>query len=372
MSMPTNSSSSPRLGPEARRAFWAMFAVLVCGFALGQFQRAGGGVISVQLTEELGLTGGLLGAVMGTLFLASGAAQIPTGILLDRYGPNLALWLTITLGMVGCAVFAFADAPPGLILGRALIGIGFAGTLGAGYVLFSRWVPPERFSTVMSYVAFAGGFGGLLSTTPLALAFDSFGRQTTFLVLAAVSGLLALASKLFVRNAPPGQPPPANQPESLAESLRGVADILRRREFRWMIPINFMAFAPFMALVGLWAGPFMRDTYGLDAAARGNVLLAMLVTWNLGLLTYGPLDRLLNTRKWVVVGGAALVATWLFTLALLPAPGLWLAVGLLCLNTFSAPIFVVLAAHQRDLYPPHMTGRVLTLANLLSITGVAT
>ena len=86
-----------------------------------------------------------------------------------------------------------------------------------------------------------------------------------------------------------------------------LAAVLRLSFFPRLAPVAFIMFSPAMILVGLWAGPFLRDLYGLDSAARGGVLFAMMGSVTAGLLAYGPLDRIFNTRKWVVVGGGCLI-----------------------------------------------------------------
>ena len=70
---------------------------------------------------------------------------------------------------------------------------------------------------------------------------------------------------------------------------------------------------------GLWAGPFFSSVYGLEPVARGNALLVMAAAMSAGAMVYGPLDRLLGTRKWVVFGGVTVTALCFAALAL---PGL--------------------------------------------------
>jgi MFS family permease len=62
-------------------------------------------------------------------FLTFAAAQIPIGMLLDRYGPRR---VQSTL-MVVAAFFAASDNFSMLLLGRALIGLGVARRLDRGH-----------------------------------------------------------------------------------------------------------------------------------------------------------------------------------------------------------------------------------------------
>jgi MFS family permease len=99
------------------------------------------------------------------------------------------------------------------------------------------------------------------------------------------------------------------------------------------------------------------------------VLLSMMVTLNLSTLAYGPLDRLLNSRKAVVLAGAALTTAALAGLTLAPAPGLWQALVLLHLVAIGSPFYVTLAAHCQAFAPQAQAGRVIALLNLLALTG---
>ena len=42
----------------------------------------------------------------------------------------------------------------------------------------------------------------------------------------------------------------------------------------------------------------------LSAIEAGNVLFLAVITYQIGMLAFGPLDRVLDTRKWIAVGGS--------------------------------------------------------------------
>jgi hypothetical protein len=44
------------------------------------------------------------------------------------------------------------------------------------------------------------------------------------------------------------------------------------------------------------------------------VLLAAVIAYQIGMLVFGPLDRLLDTRKWIAIGGSLMIAAILGTL----------------------------------------------------------
>jgi MFS family permease len=94
----------------------------------------------------------------------------------------------------------------------------------------------------------------------------------------------------------------------------------------------------------------------------------MAAAMSAGAMVYGPLDRLLGTRKWVVFGGVA-VTTLCF--ALLSWPGLPLPAAIALMGAIGGfgMSYGVLMAHGRSFVPDHLLGRGITLLNVLFIGG---
>ncbi len=88
-----------------------------------------------------------------------------------------------------------------------------------------------------------------------------------------------------------------------------------------------------------------------------------------GNFAYGPLDRWLGTRKWVIFGGNLGVVLGCLGLALWPGMGLWPATLAFALIGFCGASFGIVIAHGRAFVPPHLIGRGVTLLNLFGIAG---
>jgi MFS family permease len=135
--------------------------------------------------------------------------------------------------------------------------------------------------------------------------------------------------------------------------------------------MHAFVYASVVAVLGLWAGPYLHDVHGLDTLRRGHVLLLMALAQVAGILAYGPLDRWLDTRKWVVVPGAVATVSVLGALALWPRPSLAAAVTLLVAHGLVTAYGVVIVAHGRSLFPDHLVGRGVTAVNLAQVAGTA-
>jgi nitrate/nitrite transporter NarK len=114
----------------------------------------------------------------------------------------------------------------------------------------------------------------------------------------------------------------------------------------------------------------LNDVFGLSTAQIGTATLIMGAAMIAGTFAYGPLDRMLGTRKWVILGGNVLGATTLGLLCLWVDSGVWVSVLLLAVIGFLGASFPVIMAHGRAFVPPHLVGRGVTLLNLFGVGGV--
>lgn len=348
---------------------YLIFAVLCAGFLASQFFRVSNAVIAPELMQDMNVSAEQLGVVTGTFFLTFAAAQLPTGILLDRFGPRRTISGLFIVAVAGSAVFAMAESVAGLALGRGLIGIGCAAGLMGSLVAIARWFPPNRFAAMSSLFYTLGGVGFLLATTPLAWASATIGWRGAFWIMAAATAFLSILIYTLVRDAPPGDPGQERAPETMREIWTGLKEVASGQI--WFIcAIQLVNYGTVLAVVGLWAGPYLNDVHGLDGVARGNVLLLFNVAMLVGVMSFSLIEQWLNSRKWTIGCGAFISAAILIALAFMPDLGLQAAVILLVLFALSSAYIMLIHAHARAILPDHLVGRGLTLQNLAAFLGV--
>ena len=348
-----------------------MLAVLCAGFMASQFFRVSNAVIAPELMRTLSISSEAMGVITGAFFFAFGIMQIPTGMLLDRFGPRRTMSGLFVLAAAGSAVFAMAKGVVGLTIGRALIGIGCAAGLMGMLVTIARWYPPERFAKLSAIVYVIGGAGVLFATTPLAAAADTIGWRGAFWAMAVIT--LGFAGMLFamVRDAPPGQEIESAR-ETFGEMLGGVRAACANRQLWHVCAIQFVNYGSIIAIIGLWAGPYLNDVHGLQGVLRGNVLFVINFMMLAGVIGYGVVERKLGSRKRAIVGGSIASAAILLILAFWPGIGLWPATGLLIAFAVTSAHIMLNHAHARAVLPNHLVGRGLTLQNVAVFFGVAT
>jgi predicted MFS family arabinose efflux permease len=349
----------------------ALMAALLLATGLSQFHRAALGVVGPELAADLGAGPGLLGAANGAFFLALGVSQIPVGLALDRIGPRRTVALLAAPAVVGAAAQAVVPDGPAFMVARFVLGLGCAASFMASVVLCARWYAGERLTGALGRVFALSQVGILLAGAPFAAAAALLGWRGAYLLSAALTAGAALLWWRWVLDDPPDRPPPVRPKETLREALLGQVTVWRTPGLLPVLAMHLVGYAGMATVLAVWAGPFLAERYGLSPEGRGLVLLAMGLALPAGLLAVGPLERRLNTRKWLVVGLATAVLAVLAALALWRDAPLWAAAGLLVLLCLLNCYPVVVVAHGRSLFPDHLVGRGATTVNLAQTTGLA-
>jgi predicted MFS family arabinose efflux permease len=347
----------------------AALAALAVMTGLSQFHRAALGVVAPELADDLALTPAMLGAANGMFFAALLLAQVPVGIALDRAGPRRTVGALTGLAVLGAALQAMAPDGAWLLAARFLIGLGCAGSFMAAVVLCARWHAGAAMTVALSRVFALSQMGILLAGAPLAAAAGLLGWRGALGASAALTALAGAAWWRLVRDDPAGAP--ARQPETLRQALAGQASIWRLPGLPRVLAMHLVGYAAAATVLGLWAGPYLADVHGLDAAGRGWALAAMGVAMPVGLLLIGPVERRFGPRRRVVTAGAMLAASALLGLAAWPGAPLAAALLLLVLLVLFSAFPVLVVAEGRSLFPDHLVGRGATTVNLAQVLGSA-
>ena len=352
--------------PATSKQLWLrLFLPFAAGYFLSYLYRTANAVIGPVLARDLNLGDNALGLLTSTYFLAFGAAQLPLGMLLDRFGPRRVESALLILAAAGAAVFAMSDSLAGLATGRALIGLGVSACLMASFKAFSQWFPPERQASLTGWIMASGGLGALAASKPLEMALGIAGWREILLALAVITLMVAAALWGFVPDKPI-----ADKGASVAEQLSGVRQIFGSRHFWRYGPMAFWLTGGFMAVQGLWASRWMNVIEQMDRAA-----IAARLTWIsaamlagflfMGFFATGLVRRGVKLEN-VFLGAMAAAITALASLAFFPTFGgdlLWPLLGV-CFSLSNIAYSLVSQA-----FPAALSGRANTALNLLAFAG---
>lgn len=345
-------------------SFLRIYFAFAAGYLLSYLFRTVNAVISPELSRDLSLNPSSLGLLTSAYFLAFGAAQLPVGMLLDRYGPRRVEPVLLSIAAIGALLFAYAESLAGLAFARAVIGLGVCACLMAPLKAIATWFPRERQASLSGWMMVAGGLGALAATTPLELALRVAHWRTIFVILAAATFVVALVIAWRV----PDTDKPAHA-TGFRTQWAGVRTVIRHPRFWWIAPLAAFCMGSFMAIQGLWAVPWMMEVDGQTRAGAARHLLWMGVVVLAGYVTLGFFGTRLARRgvhaKHLFAVGFA-IATFALAGIFLRLPGSYFWWSLYGLGSaVNVLAFTVLnEGFGRDL-----VGRTNTTLNLLMFAG---
>ena len=169
-------------------------------------------------------TGWSLSAVTGAFsagLVVSALAGIVVGRVLDRWGPRWPMTAGSLLGVPAVVAIACAGSWPWFLAAWLLAGLAQSATLyPPAFAALTRWWGGDRVRALTG-LTLAGGLASTVFAPLTAALLEPYGWRGTYLVLAAVLGVVTIPAHLFGLRGPwPDAPPPpeGDDPGAIARS----------------------------------------------------------------------------------------------------------------------------------------------------------
>jgi sugar phosphate permease len=351
------------------RARRLVFGIALASFVLSFFHRTAPAAIAGELTRAFAINGAVLGTLAATYFYVYTLLQIPVGVLADTLGPRRILSAGSIVAGLGSIAFALAPTWEVAAAGRTLVGIGVSVAFIAILKVSAVWFPADRFATLNGVTMFAGNLGAVVAGAPLAWMVTQTSWRVVFLGLAALSIALGLASWWKVRDRPEQMGfAPVHAPASAAATPMHWTGALRRvlaNPATWPgFLVNAGIAGSYLAFAGLWAIPYLGQTYGMTRGTAAQHTSVLLLGVAFGAVLVGTVSDRLRSRRGVMRVYAVLyAASWLPWLMHaqwpLPATLAWFALmGMLI------PGFTLTWAIAKEVNRPEHSGIATAVVNV--------
>ncbi|MBR1160582.1 MFS transporter [Bradyrhizobium elkanii] len=339
---------------------WRLIARVFLPFALGYYLsylfRTINALIASHLSSDAGLGTADLGLLTSVYFLVFAAAQIPIGILLDRFGPRRVQSVLLLLAALGAGLFAVSSGFLSLLIARAMIGLGVAAALTAGLKSIILWFPRERVALLNGYMIMLGSLGAVTATAPVEHLLAWMGWRQLFEILAAATGATAILIYIVV-------PERGIVPSAASTTL---SSVFRDSRYWRMAPLSATCIGSSWSLQGLWASPWLIDVERFDRVSLVRQLFIMSIVlscgaWLFGMTVHHIKRRGLGAEAILATVAVLFIAAELALILRVPFPSvlLWSVVAIV--GTATVVSFAVIA----DYFPPELAGRANGALNVL-------
>ena len=181
-------------GPRA----YAVWIAAVTAYSIAVLQRTTMGVAGLEAADRFGASATIVSTFVVLQLGVYALAQIPAGVLLDRYGSRVTLTAGAVLMALGQVLMSQTETVGVAMIARIVLGAGDALTFASAIRLVPAWFPPGRVPLLTQLTGILGQVGQILSAVPFVAVLSVAGWTPAFSSAAALSGIAAVLVLLSV------------------------------------------------------------------------------------------------------------------------------------------------------------------------------
>lgn len=346
--------------------------VLFLGYVLVMFHRFSIAIMADRLMVDLHLNVAQLSVLTAVYFYPYAFMQFPVGLIADRIGPKRLVTAMLFLTAAASVAFGLASSFPLALVSRLLIGLSVSCVFVPTEKFIATFFPPEKFSTLTSYLFIFGIIGALAASAPLAYLVNYLGWRQVYIVIGIVAGVLGMGTWFLL----------IDEQKRISGGNRlkqeGLGNSLKQVLSEWglwpVVMRSFLGYGASATFQSLWAGPYLIAIVGVDRITAGYLIMLL----SLGQLVILPFsgfltDRVFRSRKIpLLVSSFGSILFWL-PFAFLPDKltpvhiALLFTFNALLAGLGSGPFFTQL----KELYPVRLAGTAFGIGNFFNMAGPA-
>ncbi|EQB3643798.1 MFS transporter [Raoultella ornithinolytica] len=322
MAIQTFASQTGAKPARIRRVQNVTLVLLFIAGIVNFLDRSSLSVAGEAIRGDLGLSATEFGVLLSAFSLSYGFAQLPSGMLLDRFGPRIVLGAGLIFWSLMQALTGMVNSFSHFILLRIGLGIGEAPFMPAGVKSINDWYVQKERGTAVGIFNSSTVLGQAIAPPALVLMQIAWGWRTMFVVIGLAGIVVGLCWYAWYRNraqfdlqqderlylaAPVQARPTLNFSEWLG---------LFKRRTTWGMILGFSGVNYTGWLYIAWLPGYLQAQQGLSLAKTGWVaaipfLAAAVGMWVNGIVVDALARRgydLAKTRKTAIVVGLLLSA----------------------------------------------------------------
>ncbi len=249
-----------------------------------------------ELMQSFDVSVATLGSLSAFYFYAYAIAQVPVGILIDRFGTREILTLACSIITIGSLLFGLTDNFIVADICRLLIGFGSAFAFVGCLKLGTIWFPSHRFAFIVGLTNLLGITGAIVGGKPVALAVDSFGWRNVMFGSAIIGLIITiLLWQILIDH-------PAHQPSAIKKSKRRVLvntllATIKHKQIWAVAVFGGLMVAPIATYSELWGVTYIMQNYNLPRPEAAQIASCTFVGIAVGGPLIGWLSDHLGRRK---------------------------------------------------------------------------
>ncbi len=274
--MPHDPGMGPYPSRRARRMRVVALTLLMVAGTVNYLDRSALSIGNSSIRASLHLSDAEMGLLLSAFAVAYGVAQLPVGVLIDRFGPRRVMTAGLLLWSASQAAAGFVGSLGQFIVARGALGVGESPMYLAGTKVCSNWFQAPARAFPIGLFNASSALGPAIAPPMLTALLVAFGWRSMFAII-GVAGLgVAVFWAALYRD--PGQY--GIEPEERrwihaedgaaddVSTLRGWSALFRDRT-SWGMAAGFVGVIYLTWLYGAWLPEYLHRARHLSVAQSG-------------------------------------------------------------------------------------------------------
>lgn len=349
---------------------WVVAGLLAVASILNYIDRQALSILASTIQKDLGISNSGYAAVVQSFLFFYTVMYLLSGRIVDWLGTRRSESLFILWWALSNMCTSVVGGIVSLGVVRSLLGMGEPGNFTAAAKAVSEWFPAREKGIAVGMYSMGGTIGAAVSAPLVSFLAIRYGWRSAFLATGMLGVLLSIVWFSVYRRPAEMRRLSRRERELLeGEGLLGAGSPRqappRWRDFvgsraLWLVLASRMITDPLWYFYLFWFPKYLQDARGFTLADVGTTVWMIFVAADCGCLLGGWLSgRYIRkganpvTARLRVMGGAAVVLAWSFTMPLLPGAEFPIAAASLfamahmawMTNATTLPIDIFRAAH---------------------------
>ncbi|MGF7482794.1 MFS transporter [Providencia sp. SP181] len=288
------------------RLRWGLAAIFFIIGLIAYMDRANISIVAEHMMTDLGMSKVQFG-FLGALFsLGYALAQIPSGILAERFGSRLIATISLYVWSAFTILTVVAPTYLWLCIVRFFFGVGEAPLYPSNAVFNTWWFRQNEKARAASFLLAGSYFGPVIAPTLTVFIMISFGWHAVFYIFGVIGILIGLIWYFCARNKPEQHPKISQSEIAFIQSGRTISEnggedvkapwrkFMKERPF-WAVGFQYFFVAYMTTLFMIWLPTYLQEARGFSLTQMGVAASFPWLAICIAVLTAGSVsDWLLN------------------------------------------------------------------------------
>lgn len=341
---------------------WLMWLLPLTFFAYQFILRLWPGLMMNNIMLQFHIDAQDFGLLAAFYYYGYAGMQIPTAILLDKYGARSIVSIFAVICGLSMLCMTYTSNFHLALACRFFIGVGSAvGFLGVSKVI-SEWFPTSQYAHMVGLSFTFGLMGAIYGGKPTHMCIETYGWESVSVVLSFIAMAIGAFTYCFVRSPISKMPASDNETSKLSSSIFS-------SPYMWMLALaNLLMVGTLEGFADVWGVPYLMTAYGIN---KGNAA-ALISCIFFGMLFGGPFLAWC-AKRWgnytmIALCGLGMASAYVVLFAHLDChtwllAAVFFVVGVLCCYQ------VIVFAAGADWVSPQQLGMTVAFLNGINMLG---